>query len=58
MAQNIPILGFSTDCDPKNLKVMRDPMGFFSQLQTGFEDHPNCFKISLLKVIEIVQHSK
>ncbi len=58
MAQNIPILGFSTDCDPKNRKAMRDRMGFFPQLQTGFEDHPNCFKISLLIVSEIVQHSK
>lgn len=54
MAQNVRILGFSTDCDPKNLRAMRDSMGFFSKLQTGFEDHPYHFEISLLKVSQIL----
>jgi hypothetical protein len=50
MTRHIRILGFSTDCDPKNMKAMRVSMGFFSNLQTGFEDHPNYLEISLLKV--------
>ncbi|CAF5217646.1 unnamed protein product, partial [Rotaria magnacalcarata] len=49
MAQNIRVLGFSADCDPKQLKAMRESMGFFSRQPTDFEDHPNCFNISLLK---------
>lgn len=52
MNQNIRILGFSTDCDPRSMKAMRDSMGFFSKEQTGFEDHPNHFEISLLKASE------
>ncbi|CAF1354825.1 unnamed protein product [Rotaria sp. Silwood1] len=37
---------FSADCDPKQMKAMRDSM--------GFEEHPNRFEISLLKVSEQV----
>ncbi|CAF2973604.1 unnamed protein product [Rotaria sp. Silwood2] len=54
MTQNIRILGFSTDCDPRYLKAMRDSMGFFSIQQTKFEDHPNYFTISMLKVGELI----
>ncbi|CAF2051246.1 unnamed protein product [Rotaria magnacalcarata] len=54
MTQKIRVLGFSADCDPKQLKVMRESMGFFSRQPTDFEDHPNCFKISLLKVSKSV----
>ncbi|CAF1525162.1 unnamed protein product, partial [Rotaria sp. Silwood1] len=32
---------FSADCDPKQMKAMRDSM--------GFEEHPNRFEISLLR---------
>ncbi|CAF5163939.1 unnamed protein product, partial [Rotaria sp. Silwood1] len=46
MNQNIRILGISADCDPKQMKAMRDSM--------GFEEHPNRFEISLLKVSEQV----
>ncbi|CAF4958508.1 unnamed protein product, partial [Rotaria sp. Silwood1] len=46
MNQNIRILGFSAGCDPKQMKAMRDSM--------GFEEHPNRFEISLLKVSEQV----
>ncbi|CAF1324126.1 unnamed protein product [Rotaria sp. Silwood1] len=46
MNQNIRILGFSADCDPKQMKAMRDSM--------GFEERPNRFEISLLKVSEQV----
>ncbi|CAF4929660.1 unnamed protein product [Rotaria socialis] len=52
MTQNIRILGFSSDCDPKQMKAMRDSMGFFSNEHTGFECHPDHFKISLFKVSE------
>lgn len=52
MIQNIRILGFSTDCDPRNLKAMRDSMGFFSTQQTRFQDQTNHFTISMLKVGE------
>ncbi|CAM4878551.1 unnamed protein product [Rotaria socialis] len=55
MAQNIRVLGFSADCDPKQLKAMRESMGFFSRQPTDFEDHPNCFNISLLKIIQFVR---
>ncbi|CAF4042962.1 unnamed protein product, partial [Rotaria magnacalcarata] len=55
MTQKIRVLGFSADCDPKQLKVMRESMGFFSRQPTDFEDHPNCFKISLLKIIQFVR---
>ncbi|CAM4832942.1 unnamed protein product [Rotaria magnacalcarata] len=54
MAQNIRVLGFSADCDPKQLKAMRESMGFFSRQPTDFEDHPNFFNISLLKVSKSV----
>ncbi|CAF1333091.1 unnamed protein product [Rotaria sp. Silwood1] len=46
MNQNIRILDFSADCDPKQMKAVRDSM--------GFEEHPNRFEISLLKVSEQV----
>ncbi|CAM4921707.1 unnamed protein product [Rotaria socialis] len=49
MTQNIRILGFSSDCDPKQMKAMGDSMGFFSNEHTGFEYHPDHFKISLFK---------
>ncbi|CAF3114935.1 unnamed protein product [Rotaria socialis] len=49
MTQNIRILGFSADCDPKQMKAMRDSMGFFSKSQTGFEDHPHHLEISSFK---------
>jgi hypothetical protein len=50
MAQNIRILGFSTDGDPKNLRAMRNSMAFFTKDQTIFLNHPNIFMISSLKV--------
>ena len=52
MTQNIRILGFSADCDPKQMKAMRDSMGFSSKFQTGFEEHPNHLEISFFKVSE------
>ena len=57
MNQNIRIFGFSTDGDAKNLKVMHHSMNFFSNEKTGFEDHPHVFKISLLKVSELLGFS-
>lgn len=53
MAQNIRILGFSTDGDPKNLRAMRNSMTFFTKDQTIFLNHPNIFTISSLKVNEL-----
>ena len=50
MMRNIRIVGFAADCDPKNLKAMRDSMGFFSNEETGFEDDSNCMKISSFQV--------
>ncbi|CAF3584689.1 unnamed protein product, partial [Rotaria socialis] len=55
MTQNIRILGFSSDCDPKQMKAMRDSMGFFSNEHTGFECHPDHFKISLFKIIKCIE---
>ncbi|CAF4499961.1 unnamed protein product [Rotaria magnacalcarata] len=49
MAQNLRILGFSTDCDTRYMKAMRDSMGFFSKFETGFENHPDHFEISMLQ---------
>lgn len=53
MAENIRVLGFSSDGDPKNLRAMRNSMGFFSKDTTTFLNHPNIFKISSLKVYEV-----
>jgi len=53
MGQNIRILGFSTDADQKNLKAMRNSMGFFTKDQTIFLHHPNIFTISSLKVNQL-----
>lgn len=50
LSHDIRMLGFSADCDAKNLRAMRDSMGFFSRQQTEFLNHPSRFKISLLKV--------
>ncbi|CAF3497559.1 unnamed protein product [Rotaria socialis] len=55
MTQNIRILGFSADCDPKQMKAMRDSMGFFSKSQAGFEDHPHHLEISSFKIIKCVR---
>ena len=46
LVRNIRIIGFAADCDPKNLKAMRDSMGFFSNERTRFNDHPACLEIS------------
>ena len=51
LSRDIRMLGFSADCDAKNLRAMRESMGFFSGQQTKFLNHPSRFKISLLKVI-------
>jgi hypothetical protein len=53
IAQNIRILGFSTDGDPKSLRAMRNSMAFFTKDQTIFLNHPNIFTISSLKVNEL-----
>ena len=45
------------DCDAKDLKAMRHSMSFFSNEKTDFEDHPHAFKISLLKVSELLRLS-
>ena len=50
LSRDIRMLGFSADCDAKNLRAMRESMGFFSGQQTEFLNHPSRFKISLLKV--------
>ena len=50
LAQNVRILGFSGDCDPRIMKAMRDSMGFFSARNTGFEEHPNHFNLTLFQV--------
>ena len=53
MTANVRILGFSTDGDPKQLRAMRNSMGFFTKEKTIFLNHPNIFKISSLKVHEL-----
>jgi hypothetical protein len=61
MTENIRILGFSTDGDPKNLRAMRNSMAFFTKDKTIFLNHPNIFKISSLKVCELhraIQHNR
>lgn len=50
ISQNIRVLGFSTDGDPKNMRGMRNAMAFFSKDQTSFLNHPNLFTIMSLKV--------
>ena len=54
MGQNIRILGFTSDCDSRNLKAMCDSVAFFFKEKTGFEDHPTRFNISLLQVSELL----
>lgn len=61
MAENIRVLGFSTDGDAKNLKAMRNSMGFFTKDKSPFLNHPNIFKISSFKVNKLhlmAQHNK
>lgn len=53
MSQNIRILGFSTDCDAKNFRAMRESMAFFSNDKTILLDHPDLFTISSLQVNEL-----
>ena len=57
MNQNVRILEFSPDGAAQNLKAMRHSMNLFSNEKTGFEDHPHVFKISLLKVSELLGYS-
>lgn len=53
IAQNVRVLGFATDGDPKNMLSMRKAMAFFSRDQTIFLNHPNIFKITSLQVNEL-----
>ena len=50
LVRNIRIIGFAADCDPRNLKAMRDSMGFFSNDRTRFDDHPDCLEVSTVPV--------
>lgn len=50
MAKGVRILGFSTDCDAKNLRAMRDAMAFFTRNDNPFLKHPHLFTISSLQV--------
>ena len=50
MAKGVRILGFSTDCDAKNLRAMRDAMAFFTSNDNPFLKHPHLFTISSLQV--------
>lgn len=53
MAQDVRLLGFSTDCDGKNLRAMRNSMAFFTNDQTIFLNHPNILTISSAKVHQL-----
>ena len=53
IAQNVRLLGFATDGDPKNMLAMRKAMAFFSRDQTIFLNHPNIFSITSLQVNEL-----
>lgn len=50
MAKGVRLLGFSTDCDAKNLRAMRDAMAFFTRNDNPFLKHPHLFTISSLQV--------
>lgn len=43
--RGIRILGFSTDCDARYLKVMRLSLGFFAKY--NFHDHPDLFQVNI-----------
>lgn len=60
MSKNVRILGFSTDCDAKNLRAMRESMVFFTNDKTTFLNYPDLFTISSLQVNEpqvSIQHN-